>query len=98
MNKKLNTWLFIAIGTIFNVIVTILVFLLLLVVFMKFCLPLFPEAGKGTVVQWSIVGCFIGAIVGAFFIYKGVMKVFTKKIDVEKYFDPIFGKRRDRRA
>ena len=37
---------------------------------------------------------FFGALVGSFFLYGFVMKRIQAKIDMDKYFDPIFKKRK----
>ncbi len=84
MNKKINTILFILGATVFNIIVTLLSFLLLLLLnarLMKFL----PEGAQA----WSFPLIFIAAIAISFFVYKFVLNLIIKKINVEKYFDPL---------
>jgi hypothetical protein len=86
MNKKVNTLLFVLGATVANVLITILVFLLLLVV----CGRLLPPDVSGRALPFV----FIGAIAASFFIYNKILKVVTNKVDMEKYFDPIFKAKR----
>jgi len=84
MNKKINTILFILGATVFNIIVTVLSFLLLLILnaqIMKYM----PEGAQA----WSFPLIFIAAIAIAFFIYKFVLGIIIKKVNVEEYFDPL---------
>jgi hypothetical protein len=43
---------------------------------------------------WSFPVIFIGAIVLSFVIYRFALKLLFKRVEVDKYFDPIFGKRK----
>ena len=86
MNKKVNTILFILGATLFNILVTVLTFVLLLIVYAKFIANLLPEGAQ----IWSFPFIFIAAIVIAFIVYRYTLSLLMKKIDVEKYFDPIF--------
>jgi uncharacterized membrane protein (DUF441 family) len=90
MSKKTNTWLFILGGTIFNILVTIVSFMLLLFIYTRFIIPFIPEDG----IQWGFLIIFIAAIAIAFVLYRVILKYLMKRFDVEKYFDPIFGRRR----
>jgi predicted permease len=47
-----------------------------------------------TAIGWGIPVIIIGAIVLSFFLYRFILKLIMKKIDLEKYFDPIFGRRK----
>ena len=90
MNKKTNTLIFILLGTVFNIFITIACFLIFVLIYSKFFYGRVSE-GSGA---WVLPVFFIAAIVGSFFIYRFALKILMKKIDMEKYFDPIFGKRR----
>jgi len=84
MNKKINTVLFILGATVFNIIVTVLSFLLLLILnaqIMKFM----PEGAQA----WAFPLIFIAAIAISFFVYKFVLGIIIKKVNVEEYFDPL---------
>jgi hypothetical protein len=46
-----------------------------------------------SVAAWVLPLFFAGAIAASFFIYRLAIKILMKKIDMEKYFDPIFARR-----
>jgi len=92
MSKKTNTLLFLIGGTIFNVIVTIVCFLLFLIIYSNFLYGRVSES----VAAWVLPLFFAGAIAASFFIYRLAIKILMKKIDMEKYFDPIFVSRKRR--
>ena len=89
MNKKLNTFLFIICATLLNVIIAVLGFLVLTILYIRFLMPAMPE----TVQSWIFSFIFISAIVISFVLYRIIFKYLQKKVDVEKYFDPIFSRR-----
>jgi hypothetical protein len=86
MNKKVNTVLFILGATLFNVIVAVVSFLVLLLLYAKFLLPKIPQAGY----SWAFSLIFIAAIAISILVYRAVLKHFLNKINVEQYFDPLF--------
>ena len=90
MNKRTNTLLFILAGTVFNIVTTMISFIILLVVYMRFFSNMLVESGL------PIVIIFILSIVISFVVYRQAVKIITKKVDMEKYFDPILGSRRSR--
>jgi len=85
----MNTLLFLIGGTVFNIIVTIVCFLLFLLIYSNFLYGRVSE----TVAAWVLPLFFAGAVAASFFIYRLAMKILMKKIDMEKYFDPIFARR-----
>jgi len=85
----MNTVLFLIGGTVFNILVTIACFLLFLLVYSNF---LYGRVGE-SVAAWMLPLFFAGAIVASFFIYRLALKMLMKKIDMEKYFEPIFARR-----
>ncbi|MCL2269982.1 MAG: leader peptide processing enzyme [Treponema sp.] len=95
MNKRLNTVLFILGATLFNILVTVLSFLLLLIIYAQFALKLLPEGTQ----MWSFPLIFIAAMVIAFIVYRYALRFLMKKIEMEKYFDPLFiiRQRKDKR-
>ena len=93
MSKKTNTLLFILGGTIFNILVTLITFVILLFIYSKFIYFALPEES----VAWMMPIMFVLSIVASFLIYRVVIKIVMKKVDMEKYFDPIFGPRRPQR-
>jgi hypothetical protein len=86
MSKKTNTLLFILGATLFNVIVTVASFLVVLILFSKFLYPRLPENSTA----WALPVLFIISIAASFLLYRFLIKLLMKKVDVEKYFDPIF--------
>ncbi|MCL1931421.1 MAG: leader peptide processing enzyme [Treponema sp.] len=92
MNKKANTIFFILGATVFNILITVLFFLLLLIVYAKFLLPVMPEATQ----TWSFPLIFIAAIAIAFIVYRYAVRFLMNKIDMEKYFDPLFVRKQRR--
>jgi len=90
MSKKTNTLLFIIGGTVFNIIITILCFILLLILYGSVIVPHIPQASS----SWVIPVIFIASIVISFLVYRLAIKIIMKKVNMEKYFDPIFGPRK----
>jgi len=89
MNKKINTVLFILGATVFNMIITVLSFFLLLIIYAKFLMKFLPQGAQA----WSFPLIFITSIAISFFVYKLVLGYLIKRINVEKYFDPIINTR-----
>ena len=87
MSKKTNTLLFILGATVFNIVVTLLCFMIMVILYAKFIIPLLPEEGQALAFPLM----FIAALVITFFLYRYALKLLMKKIQMEKYFDPIFG-------
>ena len=87
MNKKLNTALFVLGATLFNVLVTVLSFFLLLICYAKFIMHHLPEEAQ----TWFFPVAFIVAIAVSFVVYRFALKLLLKKVEMEKYFAPIFG-------
>lgn len=92
MNKKLNTFLFILAATVINLTLMILLLVLMLVLMGT----LVPEDSSPALVQMLLLLSFLIAVGGAFGLYSLIIKLVTKRIDMEKYFHPIF-KPRNRR-
>ncbi|GHU04000.1 hypothetical protein FACS1894147_08640 [Spirochaetia bacterium] len=93
MSKKTNTLWFILGATVFNVLITIICFIVLFIVYMKYISPLFPEGSSAA--GWGLAVIFIGAIALSFVIYRVILKQIVKKVDMEKHFDPLFNARRN---
>jgi NADH:ubiquinone oxidoreductase subunit H len=86
MNKKLNTILFILGATVFNILITVLSFLLLLTGYAKFIMPVLPENAQA----WAFPFIFMASLAIAFLAYRYLLRFLLTKIEIEKYFDPIF--------
>ncbi len=89
MNKKANSVFFILAATAFNIILVGVIFVALLSVYGLLLQKLIPEGAS-----WYILASFIASIVGGFFLYRIVVKAFSKRVDFDKYFDPLFLPRR----
>ena len=91
MNKKANTVFFILGATVFNLLVMAILFLVPLAV----VLFLFKNSESlGNFIGIVSLLLFFAALVGSFFVYGFVMKKISAKIDMDKYFDPIFKKKK----
>lgn len=86
MNKKVNTVLFILGATVFNIIMMILILVLGLALISVF---VGENLGAGAA-QILFLLLFVASIAGAFFLYHRAVKLLSRKIDMEKYFHPIF--------
>jgi len=86
MNKKLNTVLFIMGATFFNVIVAVISFILFSILYAQVIIPRIPESGY----SWGFTLIFLASLAVSFAVYRVVLKFLLTKIDIEKYFDPIF--------
>ena len=89
MNKKANTIIFLLAATVFNIIVTMICFFAMFFLFSRFLLPVMPEE----TIAWALPVLFALSIVGGVLVYRAAVKLMQKKVDVEKYFDPIFKRR-----
>jgi len=89
MNKKVNTALFLIGATIFN----LLIIFILSIGSMLLIVSIFGQSIQ-EIFAYLFIFVLIGSLVASFFIYGVVMKKITAKIDMEKYFHPIFKKRR----
>jgi len=86
VNRKVNTVLFILGATIIN-ISTMLLILLLGLFLMSVVLS---ETARESVGQFFFIVVFLAAIGGSFFFYNRLIKLMSKKIDMDKYFHPLF--------
>ena len=93
MNKKINTLLFILGATLFNIIVAMLSIVVLWILFVVLVAPNIPETSHA--MGFSLI--FIIAIAVAFLVYRLVLKFLINKIDIEKYFDPIFARKHNKK-
>jgi len=89
MNKKVNTLLFILGATLFNIFVAILSFVALILLYVKFIMNLIPEANR----SWGFTLIFLFSIAISFLVYRFVLKYLLTKVQIEKYFDPLFVRR-----
>ena len=90
MNKKTNTVLFLIGATVFNMVVTVASFIVLIIVYGRLIAPLLPNDAAA----WGLPVIFIAAIAIAFVVYRFAVKLLLSKIDAEKVFDPLIKPRR----
>ena len=89
MDKKVNTILFVLGATLFNILISILSFAVLAFIYIKFIMAVVPEESRA----WIFAIIFIAALVISFLLYRLVLKLIMKKIDINEHFDSIFGRR-----
>jgi len=94
MNKKINTLLFILGATLFNIIVALITFVLLMVLYVRLIMDFLPETSR----SWGFTIIFIIAIVVSFVAYRFMIKFLLKKVELDKYFDPLFVRRNIRKS
>lgn len=86
INKKLNSVLFIIGATVLNLALMIALFILLAVLYARFLAPFLNQGAS----QLIIVFIFFLSVIGSYFFYHLFIKWLSKRVDMEKYFDPIF--------
>jgi len=86
MNKKVNTLLFILCATLFNIIIALVSFITLTLLYLKFFMMRLPEASR----SWGFTAIFLVSIGISFLVYRVVLKHLINKVEIEKYFDPLF--------
>jgi len=89
MNKKTNTLLFIIGATIANIIIMAILFFLGFFIASRFL----SQDAPPNVILIVFMLIFICSVMGSFLIYHRIIKLISKKIDMEKYFHPIFKRR-----
>jgi len=90
MNKKLNTALFLIGATIANLLMIAIMWLVPTFLYMKFLAPFVSNNLTGLIE----VVFFIAAILGTYWLYNAILGKIIAKIDMDKYFDPIFRKKK----
>jgi hypothetical protein len=85
MKKKANTLLFILIATVANIALTLISFLIFYLLYAVLIAPRLPPDS----VIWCLALLFLIALIVSFIVYQALLKLFMKKVDVKKYFDPI---------
>ena len=85
MNKKLNTALFFLVATLINLTIVVVLGLAVFIPYALWIGPLVP----GPTNLLALVVVVIGSMAFSFPLYKRLIEWFQKKVDFEKYFDPI---------
>lgn len=91
MNKKLNTLFFIIGATVLN----LLIMLFLMLISLTLVGVIFKGNLNPNILSVLMMVIFLGSIIGAFIIYSWLVKKIAKKIDMDKYFLPLFKKRKN---
>jgi len=86
MNKKVNSLLFILCATLFNIITALISFVVFTLLYLRFLIPKLPEESR----SWAFTSIFLVSIGVSFLVYRVVLKHLINKIEIEKYFDPLF--------
>jgi len=90
MNKKANTVLFLLGATVFN----LLVMFILIVLFIVLMSVVFRDSLGPNLISILMIVVFIGSIAASFLIYGRVVKWLSRKIDMDKYFIPLFRRKK----
>lgn len=90
MNKKLNTVLFILGATLFNIVVMIVLFFILMVVFARFLAPALPPGAN----QIILLLLFVASVALTYVLYHRIMRYLTTKYDMETYMAPLFKRKK----
>ncbi len=85
MNKKANAALFLFGATVFNIVVTVSSFLLLIFAYGRLLAPILP-AGSAA---WGLPVVFVAAIAFSFGAYRFALRVLMKRVNVEALFGPL---------
>lgn len=90
MNKKANTVLFVLGATVFN----LLLMFILIVLFLVLISVVFRDSLGPNLISIMMIVVFVGSIAASFFIYSRVVKWLYRKIDMDKYFIPLFRRKK----
>ena len=86
MSKKTNTLLFILGATLVNMVLMIFFFTATFLLYGVFLAPRLPQL----VNTIMLIVLFVLSIVGTYLVYHKAVNVLSTRVDMEKYFDPIF--------
>jgi len=90
MNKKLNTALFIIGASILNVVLMIILITLGLALISL----IIPKNISPAIASTLFILVFLLSVAGSFFAYHKGIKYLARKVDMDKYFHPIFTSRK----
>jgi hypothetical protein len=86
MTKRGNTILFIIAAAGFNILLTVMVFIVLFLLFFAFIKPLTSDTG----IVFALPIIFIMAVFVSFVLYRVLLRRFLHRVDMDKYFDTAF--------
>jgi len=87
MNKRLNTVLFFLGATVVNLALVAVLFLVLLIPWLLLVGPHLSNLARFV----SVLVAFVAALVGSFPLYRALILAFQKRVDVDRFFEPIVG-------
>jgi len=90
MNKKLNTAFFIVGASILNVILMVI----LMTVGLALISLIIPENISSTIASALFILVFLLSVAGSFFAYHKGIKLLANRVNMDKYFHPIFSSRK----
>ncbi|MDY4611531.1 MAG: leader peptide processing enzyme [Sphaerochaetaceae bacterium] len=91
MNKKANTAIFIVIATILNIVLMLALFLLSFALIARFVDP------ESSMLPLWLGLAFIVSIGGSFLIYSMVVKMISKKFNMEDHLAPLWTSRKQKK-
>jgi hypothetical protein len=86
MTKKGNTILFIIAAAGFNILLTVMAFVILFLLFFVFIRPFTSDNG----IVFALPIMFIAAVFISFVLYRALLRRFLSRVDMDKYFDTTF--------
>ena len=95
MSKKVNTVLFIAAATVFNIVTFLAIFFGLFFLVLAFSDQLLANEGTSSLLTPLFVVLFLSAIFLSFVIYRLVLGFFLRKVDPDEHFTLLFEKEKD---
>jgi uncharacterized membrane protein YqjE len=93
MNKKLNTFVFLLIGTVVNIVVM----LLLLIGFLYLIGFIFSPETNATLVTAVTLTAVMLSVIGSYIIYSRLVKYLNNKFNLERWIEPLFKSRKGKR-
>ncbi len=91
MNKKINTLLFLLVGTFVNIIIMLIMLIGLLYLSNNFILS--PESADSFRMSIMMVVVLI-SIVGSYFIYSRIIRAIDNKFNLERWIEPLFRRKK----
>lgn len=86
VSKKLNTLLFLAIATLFNVVVIFVVFIAGFILLGRFVLPVV----SAIIGQILLIVLFCSSLVIGYIVYSRMLKWVISRYDANKFIEPLF--------
>lgn len=91
MSKKTNTAVFILIATVLNIVLMLALFLLSFVLIARFVNP------ESSLLPLWLGLAFIVSIGGSFFVYSMIVKLISKRFNMEEHLAPLWTSRKQKK-